>query len=148
MAGLQAERRRHRRKARVERRHLHLDAGFLLLVGKGLPHAAGRKVGGIRKANLVVFVIGGAGPEPDGIDRSGVRPVFALGRELGLVRVDPGLVIGAVDTGDAIERVVLRDGCANEAAMEEIGTAEAPSVCAAEFGCLPFTGRAWSNRYG
>ena len=39
MTGLQAERRGDRRKARVERHHLHLEAAFLLLVGEGLPHA-------------------------------------------------------------------------------------------------------------
>ena len=63
MPGLQAERRRDGGKARVERRHLHLDAAFLLLVGKGLPHAERRRIGGIGEPDLVVLVIGRAGPE-------------------------------------------------------------------------------------
>ena len=128
MSGLQAERRGDRGKARVERRQLHLDAGFLLLVGEGLPHADGRRIGGIGEADLVVLVIGGAGPEPDRVDRRGVRPVFALGREFGLVRVDPGLVIGAVDAGNAIERVGLRDRRADEAAVEDVGAADRCAV--------------------
>ena len=31
-----------------------------------------------------------------------MRMIFTLGAEFGLVAVDPGLVIGAVDTGDAV----------------------------------------------
>ena len=63
MPGLKAECRRDGGKPRVERRHLHLDAPFLLLVGKGLPHAERRRIGGVREPDLVVLVIGGAGPE-------------------------------------------------------------------------------------
>jgi hypothetical protein len=63
MPGLQAECRRDGGKARVERRHLHLDAAFLLLVGEGLPHAERRRIGGVREPDLVVLVVGGAGPE-------------------------------------------------------------------------------------
>ena len=68
MAGLQAERGGHRRKARVERHQLHLDAAFLLLVGEGLAHAVGGRIGGVGEADLVVLVIGGADPEPDRVD--------------------------------------------------------------------------------
>ena len=128
MPGLQAERGRDGGKARVERRHLHLDAAFLLLVGKGLPHAERRRIGGVGEADLVVLVVGGAGPEPDRIDRRRIRPVFALGGEFGLMRVDAGLVIGAVDAGNAIERVVLRDRGADEAAMEDVGAADRRAV--------------------
>ena len=108
MPRLQADGRRYRRKARIERRHLHLDAGFLLLVGKGLPHAERRGIGGVGEADLVVLVVGSTGPESDGVDRGGVRTVFALGGEFGLVGVDPCLMVGAVDAGDAIEGVGLR----------------------------------------
>ena len=47
MPGLQAERGGHRRKARIERHQLDFDPDFLLLVGKGLPHAERGRVGGI-----------------------------------------------------------------------------------------------------
>ena len=63
MPCLQAEGRRHGGKARVERRHLHLDAAFLFLVGEGLPHADGRGIGGIGKSDLVMLIVGGARPE-------------------------------------------------------------------------------------
>ncbi len=115
-------------KARIEWRHLHLDAAFLLLVGEGLPHAQRREVGRIGEADLVVLVVGSSRPEPDGIDRCRVGPVFALGRKLGLVRVDAGLVIGAVDAGDAIQRIVLRDRGADEAAVEDVGAADRSAV--------------------
>ena len=128
MPGLQAERRRDGGKARVERRHLHLDAAFLLLVGKGLPHAERRRIGGVREPDLVVLVVGGAGPETYRVDRRRVRPVFALGGEFGLMRVDPGLVIGAVDAGNAIKRVVLRDRRADEAALENVGAADRRTI--------------------
>jgi hypothetical protein len=41
MPCLQAEGRRHRRKARVERHHLHFEAALLFLVGEFLPDADG-----------------------------------------------------------------------------------------------------------
>ena len=107
---------------------LHLDAAFLLLVGEGLPHAVGRGIGGIGKPDLVVLVVGGAGPEADGVDRRRIRPVFALGGELGLVRVDAGAVIVAVDAGNVIERVVLRDRGADEAAVEDVRAADRRAV--------------------
>src|SRR5712691_12114888 len=107
MSGLQAKRRRHLGKARVERHQLDFYAGFLFLVGKGLPHAERRLIGGICKANLVVPVVGSAGPEPDGIDRRRVRPILAFSGDLGLMRVDAGLVIGAIDAGNMVESIVL-----------------------------------------
>ncbi len=64
-----------------------------------------------------------------------MRVIFALGGELGLMAVDSGLMIGTVDAGNAVERVILRGGCANEAAMEEQDPlTDAPSACAAEPG--------------
>ena len=124
MPGLQAEGGRDGRKARVERHQLHFEAALLLLVGEVLPDADGRGIGGIGEPDLVVVIVGGAGPEPDGVDRRPVRMVFALGGEFGLVAVDPGLVIGAVDAGDAIERVVLRDRSADETVLEDVGAAD------------------------
>jgi hypothetical protein len=128
MPGLQAERRGHRRKARVERHQLDFDPDFLLLVGKGLPHAERGRIRGICEANLVVPVVGSAGPEPDRVDRRRVRPILAFGGDFGLMRVDPGLVIGAIDAGDMIERVVLRDRSAVEAAVEDIRPADRSAV--------------------
>ena len=54
VAGLQAEGGGDGSKARVERRHLHLDAAFLLLVGEGLPDAVDdeRSAGSARPISL------------------------------------------------------------------------------------------------
>ena len=128
MPGLQAERGGHRRKARIERHQLDFDPDFLLLVGKGLPHAERGRIGGICEANLVVPVVGGAGPEPDRIDRRRVRPIFAFGGDFGLMRVDAGLVIGAIDAGDVVQRVVLRDCRADKPAIENIRAADRGAV--------------------
>ena len=91
-------------KRSVERHQLHLDAAFLLLVGERLAHAERCRISWVGKADFIVLVIGGAGPEPNGVDRRRIGPIFAFGGEFGLVRVDPGLVLGAVDAGDVIER--------------------------------------------
>src|SRR6185295_3842890 len=122
--GLQAEGRRHRRKARVERHHLDFEAALLFLVGEFLPDADGGGIGGIGESDLVMVIVGGARPEADGVDRRGIRPVFTLGGEFGLMAVDPRLVIGAVDAGNAIKRVVLRDRSADEAALEDVRAAD------------------------
>ena len=68
MPALHAERGRQRREAQVERHELDLDAALLFLVGEGLAHAVGGRIGGIGKPDLVVLVVGGAAPEADGID--------------------------------------------------------------------------------
>ena len=44
------------------------------------------------------------------------------------MRVDAGLVIGAVDAGNAIKRVVLRDRRADEAAVEDVGAADRRAI--------------------
>ena len=128
MPCLQAESRRHRRKARVERHHLDFEAAFLFLVGEFLPDADGRGIGRIGKSDLVMVIVGGARPEADGVDRRGIRPVFALGGEFGLMAVDPRLVIGAVDAGNAIKRVVLRDRSADEATLEDVRAADRSTI--------------------
>jgi len=74
MSGLQANAVVHLGKARVERHQLHFDPGLLLLVGKGLPHAERRQIGGIWQANLVVPVVVAPARSPDGIDRAESGP--------------------------------------------------------------------------
>ena len=128
MTGLQPERRRDRRKAGVKRHHLHFNAAFLLLVGERLTDAERRGIGGIGEPDLVVVIVGRTGPEPDGIDRRRVRPIFALGREFGLMGIDPRLVIRPVNAGDAIERVGLRDRSADKAAMKQIRAADRRAI--------------------
>ena len=108
----------------VERRKLHFDAAFLLLVGEGLPDAERRQIGRVGQPDFVVLIVGCTGPEPHGIDRRRIGPVFALGGGLGLMRVDAGKVIGAVETGDMIKRIGLRDRGTDETAIEDIGTAD------------------------
>src|SRR5262249_20787352 len=92
MPGLQTERRRDSGKARVERHQLHFEAAFLLLVGKDLADADRRWIEGIGKPDLVVVIVGGTGPEPDGVDDGLMWMIFTLGAEFGLVAVDSGLV--------------------------------------------------------
>src|SRR4051812_36562836 len=75
-----------------------------------------------------MMIIDGAGPEPDRLDRRGIRPVLALCREFGLMSVDPGLMIGAVDAWNAIQRVVLRHRRADKTAVEDVGAADRGAV--------------------
>ena len=89
-----------RGKANIERRELHLGAAFLLPVGEGLPHAERRRVGRVGEPDFVVPVVGRSGPEPYRLDRSAIRPIFALGGELGLTPVDAGEELGSLDVGD------------------------------------------------
>src|SRR4029453_1637325 len=72
--------------------------------------------------------VGGARPKTFPCDPPPSRTVFALGGEFGLMRVDPGLVIGAIDAGNAIKRIVLRDRRADEAALEDIGAADRRTI--------------------
>src|SRR5437773_12497254 len=44
------------------------------------------------------------------------------------MRVDAGLVIGAIDAGEVVERVVLRDRRADKAAIEDIRAADRGAV--------------------
>ena len=128
MRGLNADSGGERGEAKVERHHLHLEAAFLLLVGEGLPHAERRQIGRVGEANFVVLVVDRAGPEANRLDGGCVRPVLALGGEFGLMRVDPGQVVGAVDAGDMIERIGLRDRRPDESAIEDIGAADRRAV--------------------
>ena len=61
---LHAERGRQRREAQIERRELHFDAAFLLLVGEGLLDAVEAALVG----ELVVLVVGVPEPEADRLD--------------------------------------------------------------------------------
>ena len=124
MTGLNADRRRHCREACVERRKLDFEPAFLLAIGEGLAHAVARKIGRVGEADFVVLVVGRAEPEADRIDRFRVGPVFALRRELGLLGIDAGARVRALDAGDAIERIGLRDRRADEAAVENIRAAD------------------------
>ena len=111
-------------EADVERRKLDFDATFLFLVGERLPDAERRQIGRVGQPDFVVLVICCACPEPHGIDRRRIGPVFALGGGLGLMRIDAGKMIGAVETRDMIKRVGLRDRGADETTMEDVGTAD------------------------
>src|SRR5207237_10371320 len=95
---------------------------------KGPPDAQRRQCGGFGESDFIVLLVGRAGPETNCIDGSSVRPILALGGEFGLMRVDPGQVVGTVDAGDMIERIGLRDRSANEAAMEDVGAADRGAV--------------------
>ena len=128
LARLHAERGGERREAQVERHQLHFDAAFMLLVGEGLAHAVARRIERIGKPELVVLVVGVAVPEAHGIDAVRLRAVLALAGDLRLARVDARLVVFAVDAGNTIERVVLRDRGADEALIEDVGRADRPAV--------------------
>ena len=73
-------------------------------------------------------VVGGTGPEPDHVDGLGVRMIVALDRQLGLPRVDAGAVLFAVDAGNMIDAVVLLYRRADEAAREEVRSADRSAV--------------------
>src|SRR5207302_7075276 len=113
-----------------ERRKLHLDAALLLLVGEGLAHAVRRWIERVGKPDLVVLVIGRAEPEPHRVDTAGHWTVLAFGRHLGLARIDARVVVGAVDAGNTIERVVLSNGGADETLVEKIRGADRLSIAA------------------
>ena len=72
MPRLYAERRRERREPHIERQERDLEATLLLLVGEGLADAVAERIRRVGKAELVVFVVGRAQPEPDRVDG---RPV-------------------------------------------------------------------------
>src|SRR4029453_10072431 len=42
--------------------------------------------------------------------------------------IDPRLMIGAIDARDAVERIVLRDRCADKAALEDIRAADRRAI--------------------
>ena len=117
LPGLYPERGGERREAQVERHQLQFGAAFVLLVGEGLAHAVARRVERIGAAELVVAVIRVAVPEAHRVDAV-LRPIFALRADLRLARVDARAVRCAVEAGDRIERVVLRDRGADEALIE------------------------------
>src|SRR5215218_6025496 len=123
MTALEAKCGRHAGEARVERHHLNFEATFLLFVAKYLPDPQRGWIRGIGEIELVVFVVGRAGPEPDRFDRRAVRPILPLGGELGLMAINSRLVIGPIDARNAVKRIVLRDRSTDEAALEDIGAA-------------------------
>ena len=88
---------------------MRFDAAFLLLVGEGLTHAVGRRVGRVAKADLVVLVVGDAAPEADRVDNLVRCAPFAFAEQLGLLGIDAGIGVLAVAAGNMVERVVLRD---------------------------------------
>ena len=93
-------------KPQIDRRELDFDAALLLLVGEGLPDAVGTRIDRIGESDLVVLVVGVAPPVADRRRcRVRVRPVLALAGHLVLARVDAGVVVFAVGTGNA------RRGC-------------------------------------
>ena len=117
---LHAQRRGERREAQIERRELHLDAAFLLLVGEGLLDAVEAAFVG----ELVVLVVGVAEPEPDRVDAGGLRAVFAAAGDLGLVHVDAGVGLGRFQTRHAIEARVARHRDADKSLLEDVGAAD------------------------
>ena len=56
-------------ETQVERHELDFTAAFPILVGEGLTNAVGARIGRIGKSQLVVFVVGVAGPVADRVDR-------------------------------------------------------------------------------
>ena len=124
MAGLDADSCRHGREACIEGRELHFEPAFLLAIGECLAHAVAQRVSRIGEADLIVFVVGRAQPKADCIDRDRVGAILALRREFGLLRINARVRVVPLDAGNAIERVGLRHRCADEAAVEDVGTAD------------------------
>jgi len=67
-----------------------------------------------------MFVVGHATPEPNRINQCCGRAPFTLADQFGLMRVDSGIVVLAVDTRNMIKRVVLYDRETKEAAVKDI----------------------------
>ena len=111
-------------EAQIERRELHFDAAFLLLVGEGLLDAVEATFVG----EFVVLVVGVPEPEPDRVDAGGLRAVFAAARDLGLVHVDAGVGLGRFQTRHAIEARIARHCDADKALLEDVGAADRLSV--------------------
>ena len=100
----------------------------------------------IGEPEFIVLVVGRAAPEPNGVDGGIGRAPFAFGQEFGLLGVDAGWMVFAVDSGDVIERVVLRDGEADKAFVENVGAADRLPVVARARIRLPAVERARLRR--
>jgi len=125
---LYADRCGQRRELQVDRSELHFHPAFVLLVGEGLPDAVSRYVGGIGEPEFVVLVVAVAKPESDGVDRGRLKTEFTFAGDFGLLHVDTRVVGGAVEAGDVIEAVELRDRCPDKAVVENVGAADRLAV--------------------
>jgi hypothetical protein len=107
-----------RRETQIERRQLRLGTGLLLLVCEYLANTIARRIGIVGKPDFIVSVIGDTAPEAKGIN-DGIRGApFASGRELGLMRIDPGVVVLSVNSRNVIERVVVNDCEAQKSSLK------------------------------
>src|SRR5262249_53398451 len=106
------------------------DASFLLFVGEDLTDPVPRRGAVVGEADLVVSAIGDAAPESDAVDCRTGRTPFSLAQQLGLVCVSERIEIFTVSCGNVIERIVLCDGEAEEAVIENIGFAVGGAIAA------------------
>ena len=130
MTALEPNRRRKGRETQIEWSELRLHAPFLFLVGEGLLDTVTGRVGVIGKTEFVVFVVGHATPEADRVDHRTGRTPFAFAHQLGLMRVDPGVVVFAIDSGNVIKRIVLCEREAEKALIKNIRGAHRRPVAA------------------
>ena len=107
MAALDSNRRCKRGETQVEWGELRLHAPFLFLVGEGLLDTVAGRIRIVGKTEFVVFIVGHATPKTNCINRRAGRTPFALAQEFGLMRVDTGVVVFAIDSGNMIQRIVL-----------------------------------------
>src|ERR1043166_10008394 len=128
MADLRTDRGGQFGKAKIDRRERCLDAGLLFLVRENLSHAIAAEIGIVSEPQFVVLVISDAPPEANGVDPRGLRTEFSFTRYFGLVRVDPRVVILAVNSRSVVERVVLCDGEPDESANEQIRCSDGLAV--------------------
>ena len=75
-----------------------------------------------------MFVVGHAAPKTNCIDHRTGRTPFAFAHEFGLMRVDAGVVVFAIDSGNVIERIVLCEREAEEALIENVRGAHRRAV--------------------
>ena len=78
---------------------------------------------GVVESQLVVLVFDRAEPEAHDIDGGRLRTKLAFAGDLGLLEVDPPVVLGPFERGDAIEAGEARDRRADITAVEQVGTA-------------------------
>ena len=107
-------------KRRLKGTDCDLYASFLLLVGEGLPDAVARRICIVGKPELVVSVVGNAAPKSDCVNHGTGRAPLAFAHEFGLMRVDAGVVVFTIDSGNVVERIVLCERETEEALIENV----------------------------
>ena len=124
MAHVQPDSGAPRPKRRRERVELNLNACFLLAVFKRrrcLAHT------GIQHG-FIVFVMGGARPEADRVDKGAAHTILALGGKFRLFKIDPRSARRWFRAGNAVKAGVTAESHADKTARKEVRRTDALSL--------------------